>query len=198
MLVHFKLNFQKLYVLSAKMNMNTSNTAPKVIWLTGLSGAGKSTLAEGLKALLLKQGKSVYVLDGDVLRNGLNHDLGYDDHSRSENIRRAVEVAMILHDANVTVIAAFISPFQRDRDLARKRFDPQAFIEVYLNTPIEVCEMRDPKGLYQKTRQGLIQNMTGINSIYEPPLHPELMLNTSEKTIEESIGQLLNCINEHN
>lgn len=179
--------------------MNTSNlNKPKVIWLTGLSGAGKSTVAEGLKSLMLQRGESVYVLDGDVMRNGLNKDLGYDDNSRSENIRRAVEVAKILHDANVTVIAAFISPFQKDRDLARSRFAPGVFIEAYLSTPIEVCETRDPKGLYKKARQGLIKHMTGIDSAYEPPIAPEIKIDTSIVSILESISLLNDFIGHYN
>ena len=170
--------------------MNTlPEVSSKVIWFTGLSGSGKSTLAIGLKNHLLQQGQLVYVLDGDILRAGLNQDLGYDDISRSENIRRAFEVAKILHDAGVTVIAAFISPFQKDRDFARSQFRDGSFIEVYVNTPIEICESRDPKGLYQNARKGLISNMTGINSVYEPPLSPELIINTT-KTLEECLYQL--------
>lgn len=154
--------------------------SPYVIWLTGLSGSGKSTLAENLKEYFINQGCLVYVLDGDVLRAGLNQDLGYDDVSRSENIRRAIEIAKILHDAGVTVIAAFISPFQKDRNLARNRFSPACFIEIYLNASIEVCESRDPKGLYQKARKGLIQNMTGIDSNYEQPVNPEVIIDTTQ------------------
>jgi adenylyl-sulfate kinase len=163
----------------------------KVIWLTGLSGSGKSTIAEGLKELMLKLGEPVYILDGDVMRRGLNRDLGYDDHSRSENIRRAIEVARILHDAHVNVIAAFISPFQKDRDLARSRFSSASFIEAYLSTPLEVCERRDAKDLYKRARQGVVKNMTGIDSVYEPPLNPEITIDTSKINITESI-RLLN------
>lgn len=168
---------------------------PRVIWLTGLSGAGKSTLAQALKLYMAKEGASVYVLDGDVLRHGLNSDLGYDDQSRSENIRRVVEVAKILHEANVTVIAAFISPFRKDRDWARSQFQASSFVEVYLDTSIEICEHRDVKGLYKKARQGLVKNMTGIHSAYEPPLHPELTINTAYKTIEFCMQQVLSWIN---
>lgn len=172
--------------------MKPSNSGnPKVIWLTGLSGAGKSTLAQSLKLSMVQQGASVYVLDGDLLRNGLNSDLGFDDKSRSENIRRAVEVAKILYEANVTVIAAFISPFRKDRDWARAQFPTQSFIEIYLDTPIEICEYRDVKGLYKKARQGLVEHMTGINSTYEPPLIPELMMNTADKSIEACTRELL-------
>lgn len=178
------------------MNISGINK-PKVIWFTGLSGSGKSTIAEGLKAIMLKQGQPVFVLDGDALRSGLNRDLGYDGHSRSENIRRAVEVAKILHDANVTVIAAFISPFQKDRDLARSRFDPGSFIEVYLSTPIEVCEMRDVKGLYKQARQGLIENMTGIDSVYEPPSNPEVVIDTSKSDITSNIELLNDAISQY-
>ena len=172
--------------------MKPSNSGnPKVIWLTGLSGAGKSTLAQSLNLSMVQQGASVYVLDGDLLRNGLNSDLGFDDKSRSENIRRAVEVAKILYEANVTVIAAFISTFRKDRDWARAQFPTQSFIEIYLDTPIEICELRDIKGLYKKARQGLVDHMTGIHSIYEPPLFPELVMNTANKTIEACTRELL-------
>lgn len=175
--------------------MKPSNSGnPKVIWLTGLSGAGKSTLAQSLKLSMVQQGASVYVLDGDLLRNGLNSDLGFDDKSRSENIRRAVEVAKILYEANVTVIAAFISPFRKDRDWARAQFPKQSFIEIYLDTPIEICEYRDVKGLYKKARQGLVEHMTGINSTYEPPLIPELMMNTADKSIEACTRELLSLM----
>lgn len=175
--------------------MKPSNSGnPKVIWLTGLSGAGKSTLAQSLKLSMVQQGASVYVLDGDLLRNGLNSDLGFDDKSRSENIRRAVEVAKILYEANVTVIAAFISPFRKDRDWARAQFPKQSFIEIYLDTPIEICEYRDVKGLYKKARQGLVEHMTGINSTYESPLIPELMMNTADKSIEACTRELLSLM----
>ena len=175
--------------------MNTLNTPlPKVIWLTGLSGAGKSTIAGSLRDSMNNFGHSVYVLDGDVLRNGLNKDLGYNNRSRSENIRRAIEVAKILYDAKVTVIAAFISPLQKHRDAARNQFTKEAFIEVYVNTPIEVCEKRDSKGLYKKARLGLISNMTGIDSIYEPPSNPEMIIDTSREPINDSVNRLLKII----
>lgn len=179
--------------LSKKMNP-LNNSLPKVIWLTGLSGAGKSTLAGNLRDVMSRLGHSVYVLDGDILRNGLNQDLGYSDHCRSENIRRAIEVAKILYDARITVIAAFISPFQKDRDIARYQFPKGIFIEVYVNTPIDVCEARDSKGLYKKARLGLISHMTGIDSIYEAPLKPEIEIDNSKESINESINRLLNII----
>ena len=174
------------------MKINISHIGAKVVWLTGLSGSGKSTIAEGFKVFIVNQGRPVYLLDGDVLRKGLNKDLDFDDHGRSENIRRSVEVAKILHDANVTVIASFITPFQKDRDWVRSQFDPDSFIEVHVSTPIEICERRDPKGLYQKARQGLIKKMTGIDSIYEPPMHPDISIDTGEESVQESIFQLIN------
>lgn len=173
---------------------NLKKIPPKVIWLTGLSGSGKSTIAEKLKEFMKIKGYSIYVLDGDILRRGLNQDLGYDDQSRSENIRRAVEVAKILHDAEVTVVSAFISPFQKDRDLARSQFEQNDFIEVYLSAPLHICEHRDPKGLYKKARQGLIKNMTGIDSIYEPPLSPEITIDTSVETLQDSVKQVISWI----
>lgn len=152
----------------------------KVIWFTGLSGSGKSTLANELERALHLAGKHTYILDGDNIRSGLCSDLGFGDADRSENIRRIAEVSNLMLDAGLIVIAAFISPFRAERDMARKLIGTDHFIEVYVNTPLEVCEARDPKGLYKKARAGIIANMTGINSAYEAPLAPELTIDTSK------------------
>ncbi len=146
----------------------------KVIWFTGLSGSGKSTIANALEKELHAQGKHTYILDGDNIRQGLNNDLGFTDADRVENIRRVAEVAKLMFDAGLIVMAAFISPFRAEREMARKLIGEKNFVEVYVDTPLEVCEQRDPKGLYKKARNGEILNMTGISSPYEAPTHPDI------------------------
>jgi bifunctional enzyme CysN/CysC len=163
----------------------------KVIWFTGLSGSGKSTLANALEVELHRQGLSTFILDGDNLRQGLNKDLGFTDADRIENIRRAAEVAKLMVDAGVIVMTAFISPFRQERELARKLIGSKRFVEVYVNTPQEVCERRDVKGLYKKARSGNLLNMTGINSQYEVPKSPDLVISTENESIELSVQKLL-------
>jgi bifunctional enzyme CysN/CysC len=148
----------------------------KVIWLTGLSGSGKSTLANALEKVLHAQGKRTYILDGDNIRQGLNKDLGFTDADRVENIRRVAEVAKLMMDAGLIVMTAFISPFRAEREMARELIGAENFIEVFVDTPLEICEQRDPKGLYKKARSGQLPNMTGINSPYERPLNPAFSL----------------------
>ena len=159
----------------------------KVIWFTGLSGSGKSTLANALEQALHQQGKHTYILDGDNIRSGLCSDLGFSDADRVENIRRIAEVARLMMDAGLIVMTAFISPFRAERDMARELIGADNFIEVYVNTPLAVCETRDPKGLYKKARAGLISNMTGINSAYEAPEAPELTIDTSQAHATEAL-----------
>ncbi len=151
---------------------------PAVVWFTGLSGAGKSTVANRLEKLLHSEGRHTYLLDGDNVRHGLNKDLGFKDEDRVENIRRVAEVAKLMADAGLVVIVSFISPFRSERRLARELMVEGDFFEVFIDTPLEECERRDPKGLYQKARRGEIQNFTGISSPYEPPENPELQLST--------------------
>ncbi len=151
---------------------------PCVIWFTGLSGSGKSTIANELEKALFAQGHRTYILDGDNLRHGLNKDLGFTEHDRIENIRRVAEVARLMVDAGLIVITTFISPFRADRAAARALFEPGEFWEVFVQTPLAICEQRDPKGLYQKARAGKIQNFTGIDSPYEAPENPELVIDT--------------------
>ena len=141
----------------------------KVVWFTGLSGAGKSTCANALEVALHQQGQRTFVLDGDNVRKGLNKDLGFSESDRVENIRRVAEVARLMLEAGLVTITAFISPFRADRAMARQLIGDADFIEVYVSTPLEVCEQRDPKGLYRKARSGLIADMTGISSPYEAP-----------------------------
>jgi len=167
----------------------------KVIWLTGLSGSGKSTLANLLEIKLHKLGRHTYILDGDNIRQGLNQDLGFTDADRIENIRRISEVSKLMLDAGLIVITAFISPFQRERSLARTLIEKDNFIEVFVNTPLEVCESRDPKGLYKKARSGMLSNFSGISGPYEPPVKPELIIDSSKaEVINASIEKILNLL----
>ncbi len=162
-----------------------------VIWLTGLSSSGKSTIATELERELFNLGRSVYVLDGDNIRHGLGSDLGFSPKDRAENIRRVAEVAKLFADAGVICITAFISPYRADRDFARKIMPAGRFIEVHVNAPIEVCERRDPKGLYAKARAKEIKEFTGISAPYEPPLHPEIELRTDQLSVSESVARVL-------
>jgi bifunctional enzyme CysN/CysC len=152
----------------------------QVIWLTGLSGSGKSTIANALEISLHQQGKRTYILDGDNLRQGLNKDLGFTDADRVENIRRVAEVAKLMMDAGLIVITSFISPFKQERETARDLIGKDSFVEVYVDTPLEVCEQRDPKGLYKKARAGQLPNMTGIGSPYEAPTQPTIQINGAQ------------------
>lgn len=167
---------------------------PCIVWLTGLSGSGKSTVSNALESELTRLGAHTYLLDGDNMRHGLNKDLGFSDRDREENIRRVAEVARLFVDAGIIVITAFISPFQRDRDMARNLMEEGEFIEVFIDTPLDECERRDPKGLYKKARAGLIANFTGIDSAYESPVMPEVHLRTVGKTPQELVEQLLSYL----
>ena len=164
--------------------------AGKVLWFTGLSGSGKSTIANALEVELHGRGLHTYILDGDNIRQGLNRDLGFTDTDRVENIRRIAEVAKLMMDAGLIVMTSFISPFRRERDLARELIGPDNFIEIFVDTPLEVCEQRDVKGLYKKAREGKIPNMTGVNSPYEAPLAADITIRTQETTLAESVRVL--------
>lgn len=162
-----------------------------VLWLTGLSAAGKSTLAMNLEKRLHALGYACYTLDGDNLRTGLNSDLGFSETDRTENIRRVGEVASLFADAGLICIAAFISPYRVDRDGARAAARNAKFCEIYVDADLASCEERDPKGLYKKARSGQVKNFTGIDAPYEAPLNPELVINTKNQTVDESVDQLL-------
>jgi adenylyl-sulfate kinase len=163
----------------------------KCLWLTGLSGSGKSTLANQLECTLHQMGKHTYLLDGDNIRQHLNKDLGFTESDREENIRRISEVAKLMVDAGLIVIVAFISPYQRDRQSARALFNDGEFIEIFMDTPLEVCESRDEKGLYAKARTGQLKNFTGISAPYEVPTHPEITIDTSKDSLEASVEKIL-------
>jgi len=167
----------------------------KVIWFTGLSGSGKSTLANALEVELHKQGKHTYILDGDNIRQGLNKDLGFTDADRVENIRRIAEVAKLMMDAGLIVMTAFISPFAREREMAKDLIGPENFIEVFVDTPIAICEQRDPKGLYKKARDGKLPNFSGVSSLYESPIRPDITINASSiKNKAHSIKEIMRML----
>ena len=166
----------------------------KVVWLTGISGAGKSTIASAAEQLLHDQGLRTYILDGDNVRHGLSKDLGFTVADRVENIRRIAEVAKLMVDAGVIVLTAFISPFRAERDMAKSLFTPEDFLEIFVDTSLAVAEARDPKGLYKKARRGELPNFTGIDSDYEPPLQPDLRLNTGDRSVEDCAKALAEVI----
>jgi 3'-phosphoadenosine 5'-phosphosulfate synthase len=170
------------------------------IWFTGLSGAGKTTISFALEKTLIQLGIPSYGLDGDNVRHGLCKNLGFKSEDRSENIRRVAEVAKLFADAGVITLASFISPFQLDRDEARKIHESEgiAFFEIYVNTSIEVCERRDPKSLYKKARVGQIKGFTGIDSAYEVPTAPDLVLQAGEESEMTSLNKVLHFLYEHN
>ncbi len=162
-----------------------------IIWFTGLSGSGKSTLSHKVEEKLFEMGVHTYVLDGDNIRMGLNRDLGFSEEDRRENIRRIGEVAKLFVDAGIVVLTAFISPYRRDRDFVRNLVEEGDFIEVYVKCPLEVCEKRDPKGLYKKARAGIIKNFTGIDDPYEEPLNPEIVVETDKMSIDECVNKII-------
>ncbi len=167
-----------------------------ILWFTGLSGAGKSTLAHAVEETLHKMGARTYVLDGDNIRHGLCKDLGFSDADRTENIRRIGEVAKLFVDAGTITLTAFISPFRSDRDAVRELVEEGDFIEIFCKCSLDVCEERDPKGLYKKARAGEIPEFTGISSPYEEPLDPEITVETDRQSLEESVEQVLKVLRE--
>lgn len=167
------------------------NQKPCVLWFTGLSGSGKSTIANAVELQLFKRECKTYLLDGDNVRHGLNKDLGFSEIDRVENIRRIGEVSKLFVDSGLIVLTAFISPFKNDRQIARSLVKYDEFIEVFIDTPLEVCESRDPKGLYKKARDGAIKNFTGINSPYEASENPQICIKTDKESIDESVDKII-------
>lgn len=170
---------------------------PVVLWFTGLSGSGKSTIADAVDSALNEMGIHTYCLDGDNIRTGLNNDLGFSAEDRTENIRRIGEVAKLFYDAGLIVLASFISPYRRDRDAVRALLPTGAFVEIHVDCPVEVCEARDPKGLYQKARANIITQFTGISAPYEAPLNAEITLNTAASDIHECRLAVLHYLSEN-
>lgn len=166
------------------------------IWLTGLPSSGKSTIGFSLEHALIQSGRMAYVLDGDNIRHGLNKNLGFSAADRAENIRRIGEVAKLFADAGLVTITSFVSPYRADRDLVRKLHEDAKlpFVEVFVDTPVEECEKRDPKGLYKKARAGEIPNFTGVSDPYEPPSKPEVVIKSAENKLEACVEQLLNYL----
>lgn len=166
-----------------------------VLWFTGLSGSGKSTVAGALEQALHQSGVSTYLLDGDNVRHGLCRDLGFSDDDRKENIRRVGEVAKLMVDAGLVVLSAFISPHRAERQMVRDMLGEGRFIEIFVDTPLEICEARDPKGLYKKARAGELRNFTGIDAVYEAPAEPEIHLN-GEQLVTKLLVQVLDLLRE--
>jgi bifunctional enzyme CysN/CysC len=177
--------------VTREQRANQKGQQPCILWLTGLSGAGKSTVANALEQMLHLRGHHSYLLDGDNVRHGLNKDLDFTDAGRVENIRRIGEVAKLFVDAGLIVVTAFISPFRSDREMVRKLVNEGEFVEIHVSTPLEVCEQRDPKGLYAKARTGTIKNFTGVSSPYEAPENAELNLDTSRLSVQESVAKII-------
>jgi len=169
-----------------------------VLWFTGLSGSGKSTIGHRVERMLIERGAFAYVLDGDNVRHGLNSDLGFAPEDRVENIRRIGEVARLFADAGGLVLSAFISPYRNDRDRVRALLGAGEFIEVFVDTPLEICEARDPKGLYKKARAGEISNFTGLDAPYEVPENPEVHLQTENLSVDEAAAQVIRYLDEQN
>ncbi len=166
------------------------------IWLTGLSGSGKSTIAYELEKRLIAHGHIAYALDGDNMRHGLNRDLGFSPGDRTENIRRIAEVARLFNNAGIFVVTAFISPYRADRAMARNIIGAECFIETHLAAGLDVCERRDPKGLYKKARAGEISDFTGVSAPYEPPENPTLLIDTGRLGVEESVSEILRTVRQ--
>jgi adenylyl-sulfate kinase len=169
---------------------------PCILWFTGFSGSGKSTIADALETRLAEMGYHTYLLDGDNIRHGLNKDLGFSVEDRTENIRRIGEAAKLFVDAGIIALTAFISPFRSDRRMVREIMQDDEFIEIFVDTPLEVCEQRDPKGLYAKARRGEIRDFTGIDSPYEPPERPEVHLHPDRESVEQSVARIIKGLEE--
>ena len=184
--------------INKKTRSDLNSQSPCVVWFTGLSGSGKSTIANILEQKLHTIGKRTYLLDGDNVRHGLNKDLGFTDTDRVENIRRVAEVSKLMVDAGLITLVSFISPFKSERQMARNLLSSDEFFEIFVNTSLEECEKRDPKGLYKKARAGELKNFTGIDSSYEEPENPDLILNTSSGNAEQLTDQIIKFLKDKN
>ena len=186
--------FPHKHFVSAELRKKLINQKPILIWLSGISGSGKSTIANELEKKLYENNFLSYLLDGDNIRIGLNKDLGFTDDDRKENIRRISEVSRLMLDAGLIVITAFISPFKEERQLAKSLVLEENYFLVYVDCSVEICEERDVKGLYKKARAGEIKNFTGIDSPYEVPENPNLIVNTEKESVDESVKKIFNAI----
>ena len=182
------------YQISRKDRRNKNNHNSFLLWFTGLSGSGKSTIANLVENALFQEGVNTYTLDGDNIRKGINNDLSFSPDDRTENIRRIAEVANLMIDAGQVVLAAFVSPYKKDRENIRTIVKDVNFVEIYINTSLEECERRDVKGLYKKARQGEIKNMTGVSAPYEAPENPDIEINTETESIEKSVEKIIHFI----
>ena len=182
--------------ITKKDRVKLTHQKPCVLWFTGLSGSGKSTIANALEEVLHRNGNFTYLLDGDNVRHGLNSDLGFDEASRVENIRRIGEVTKLFIDSGMIVLTAFISPFIKDRKMVKSLLEEDEFVEIFIDTPLAVCEKRDPKGLYKKARAGKIKDFTGIDSPYEPPIKPDIHIKNDNISIQETCEKIIDYLIE--
>jgi len=185
-------------MVNRSLRQKKNNHKSFVLWFTGLSGSGKSTLANAMEKVLFDTNHNVIVLDGDNIRHGLCSDLGFSDDDRHENMRRIGEVAKLFVEAGTIVLAAFVSPYRKDRENVRSRFPHGDFFEVYCECDLEICEKRDPKGLYKKARKGEVENFTGISAPYEEPIKPDQVINTNKLSIDEEVIQIIDNLKKRN
>lgn len=185
-------------MVNRSLRQKKNNHKSFVLWFTGLSGSGKSTLANAMEKVLFDTNHNVIVLDGDNIRHGLCSDLGFSDDDRHENMRRIGEVAKLFVEAGTIVLAAFVSPYREDRENVRSRFPHGDFFEVYCECDLEICEQRDPKGLYKKARKGEVENFTGISAPYEEPIKPDQVINTNKLSIDEEVIQIIDNLKKKN
>jgi len=186
--------FPHQYQISLDDRIKTNNHKPLLLWFTGLSGSGKSTIANVVEQELFKQNIKTYTLDGDSIRKGINNDLSFSPEDRTENIRRIAEVSNLMLDAGLVVLAAFVSPYKKDRENIKNIVKDANFVEIYINTSLEECERRDVKGLYKKARAGEIKEMTGVSSPYEAPEHADIEIKTEEESIEAAAKKIVEAI----
>ena len=182
---------QHTFSIAQKDRSVLKGQQPMLLWFTGLSGSGKSTIADALEIALFSKGQHTYLLDGDNIRNGLNKNLSFSPEDRAENIRRIAEVANLLLDAGLIVLASFVSPYREDRENVKRIVGYKNFIEIFINTPIEECERRDVKGLYAKARAGEIKNFTGVNAPYEAPKVPDVEIDTTLVSVNDAVSLIL-------
>ena len=186
--------FDQSYQVSVQERRKANGHNSFLLWFTGLSGSGKSTIANKLEAALFQQGIKTYSLDGDNIRMGLNNDLTFSPEDRTENIRRIAETSKLMIDSGLVVLAAFVSPYKKDRENIKSIVKDVNFVEIYVNTSIEECERRDVKGLYKKARAGEIKNMTGISAPYEAPTHPDIEIFTESESVDMAVEKILEVI----